>query len=46
MKICVSFISPEKARANLTNEIPGWDFDAVQTPGRNRMGKCTGANPS
>jgi predicted alpha-1,2-mannosidase len=30
MKISVSFISPEKARANLTNEIPGWDFDAVR----------------
>ncbi|HYE64377.1 MAG TPA: GH92 family glycosyl hydrolase [Pyrinomonadaceae bacterium] len=30
MKIGVSFISPEKARANLLQEIPGWDFDAVR----------------
>jgi predicted alpha-1,2-mannosidase len=30
MKIGVSFISPEKARANLLQEIPGWNFDAVR----------------
>lgn len=30
MKIGVSFISTEKARANLLGEIPGWDFDAVR----------------
>ncbi|MCA1603443.1 MAG: glycoside hydrolase family 92 protein [Acidobacteria bacterium] len=30
MKIGVSFISPEKARANLSQEIPNWDFDAVR----------------
>jgi predicted alpha-1,2-mannosidase len=30
MKIGVSFISPEKARANLLQEIPTWDFDAVR----------------
>ena len=30
MKIGVSFISPEKARANLLQEIPRWDFDAVR----------------
>lgn len=30
MKIGVSFISPEKARSNLLQEIPGWDFDAVR----------------
>jgi predicted alpha-1,2-mannosidase len=30
MKIGVSFISPEKARANLLQEIPNWDFDAVR----------------
>ena len=30
MKIGVSFISPEKARANLLREIPNWDFDAVR----------------
>ncbi len=30
MKIGVSFISPEKARANLLQEIPDWDFDAVR----------------
>ena len=33
MKVGVSFISPEKARANLTREIPGWDFDAVRRQG-------------
>jgi predicted alpha-1,2-mannosidase len=30
MKMGVSFISTEKARANLLQEIPGWDFDAVR----------------
>jgi predicted alpha-1,2-mannosidase len=30
MKIGVSFISTEKARANLLQEIPNWDFDAVR----------------
>jgi len=30
MKIGVSFISPEKARANILQEIPGWNFDAVR----------------
>jgi predicted alpha-1,2-mannosidase len=30
MKIGVSFISPEKARANLLQEIPNWDFDVVR----------------
>jgi len=30
MKIGVSFISPEKARANLLQEIPNWDFDSVR----------------
>src|SRR6266545_2797607 len=30
MKIGVSFISPEKARANLLQEVPDWDFDAVR----------------
>ena len=30
MKIGVSFISPEKARANLLREIPTWDFLAVR----------------
>lgn len=30
MKIGVSFISPEKARANLLREMPDWDFDAAR----------------
>jgi predicted alpha-1,2-mannosidase len=30
MKIGVSFISPERARANLLRETPDWDFDAVR----------------
>ena len=30
MKIGVSFISPEKARANLLQEVPSWDFDVVR----------------
>jgi predicted alpha-1,2-mannosidase len=30
MKIGVSFISTEKARANLLNEIPDWNFDLVR----------------
>lgn len=28
MKLAVSFVSAEKARANLAEEMPGWDFDA------------------
>jgi predicted alpha-1,2-mannosidase len=31
MKIGVSFISPEKARANLLHEIPDWNFDGVRS---------------
>ena len=30
IQIGVSFISPEKARANLLQETPDWDFDAVR----------------
>ena len=30
MKIGVSFVSPEQARANLLRETPDWDFDAVR----------------
>lgn len=30
MKIGVSFISPEKARANLLQEIPDWNFNGVR----------------
>ncbi len=30
MKVGVSFVSPERARANLLRETPGWDFDAVK----------------
>lgn len=30
LKLAVSFISVDKARANLAAEMPGWDFDAVQ----------------
>ncbi|MFL6332528.1 MAG: GH92 family glycosyl hydrolase [Pyrinomonadaceae bacterium] len=30
MKVGVSFVSPEKARANLLRETPDWDFDAVR----------------
>src|SRR5215213_1101002 len=30
MKIGVSFVSPERARANLLRETPDWDFDAAR----------------
>ncbi|HKZ79350.1 MAG TPA: GH92 family glycosyl hydrolase [Pyrinomonadaceae bacterium] len=30
MKMGVSFISPEKARTNLLQEIPNWDFNAMR----------------
>jgi predicted alpha-1,2-mannosidase len=30
MKVGVSFVSPEKARANLLRETPDWDFDAAR----------------
>ena len=30
MKIGVSFVSPEKARVNLLQEVPNWDFDVVR----------------
>ncbi|HEY3997862.1 MAG TPA: GH92 family glycosyl hydrolase [Candidatus Xenobia bacterium] len=30
LKIGVSFISIEQARANIAHELPGWDFDAVR----------------
>jgi predicted alpha-1,2-mannosidase len=30
MKVGVSFVSPEQARANLLRETPDWDFDAVR----------------
>jgi putative alpha-1,2-mannosidase len=30
MKLAVSFISVEKAKKNLADEMPGWDFDSVR----------------
>jgi putative alpha-1,2-mannosidase len=39
MKIGVSFFSPEKARANLLREIPGWNFDAVRNRAETYSGK-------
>ena len=34
MKIGISFVSIENAETNLSAEIPGWDFDAVQASAR------------
>jgi predicted alpha-1,2-mannosidase len=34
MKLAVSFISADKARANLAEEMPGWDFDAYRHAAR------------
>lgn len=34
MKLAVSFISVEKAKANLAAELPGWDFDAQHAKAR------------
>lgn len=31
MKVGLSFVSVENARANLNSEIPGWDFDAAHS---------------
>lgn len=42
MKIGVSFISPEKARANLLQEIPGWDFDAVRAQAESQWESALG----
>ena len=30
MKLAVSFVSADQARANLAQEMPGWDFDAAR----------------
>jgi predicted alpha-1,2-mannosidase len=43
LKLAVSFISMDKARANLEQEMPGWDFAAIRAAGeaqwRDALGK-------
>lgn len=43
MKIAVSFLSVDKARASLAKEIPGWRFDAVRDAAAARWREALGA---
>lgn len=43
LKVGLSYVSEEKARANLKAEIPGWDFDHVRAEGRERWTKALAA---
>ncbi|UAL10131.1 GH92 family glycosyl hydrolase [Caulobacter segnis] len=38
MKLAVSFISADQARANLAEEMPSWDFDAVRKAAEGQWG--------
>lgn len=42
IRVGTSFTSPEAARKNLENEIPGWDFDAVRKEGENEWNQTLG----
>jgi predicted alpha-1,2-mannosidase len=42
MKVGVSYVSVEKARANLRAENPGWDFEAVRARARARWNEALG----
>jgi predicted alpha-1,2-mannosidase len=42
MKVGVSYVSVEKARANLRAENPGWDFEAVRAQARARWNEALG----
>ena len=52
VKVGLSYVSEEKALANLHAEIPGWDFDAIRRQAAGRWKKALsvvdieGANPS
>src|SRR3546814_16030576 len=39
MRVGISFVSVEKARANLHAENPSWDFDAVRAAARARWNR-------
>lgn len=39
MKVGLSFVSVDNARANLSSEIRGWDFDAVRTAAQSAWSK-------
>jgi predicted alpha-1,2-mannosidase len=40
LKVGLSYVSEEKARANLRSELPGWDFDAVRKQAQERWAKA------
>jgi putative alpha-1,2-mannosidase len=42
LKVGLSYVSEDKARANLKSEIPGWDFDAVRRRAQERWEKALG----
>ena len=42
VKTGFSYISPEQARQNLLNEIPGWDFNSVKKKGKERWNDALG----
>jgi predicted alpha-1,2-mannosidase len=42
MKVGLSYVSVEKARANLRAENPGWDFEAVRAQARARWNEALG----
>lgn len=40
LKVGLSYVSEDKARANLKSELPGWDFDAVRKQTQDRWAKA------
>ncbi len=42
LKVGLSYVSEEKARANLKSELPGWDFDAAKRRAQERWEKALG----
>ena len=42
VKVGVSYVSAEKARANLASEIPGWDFDDMRKHAKDRWSAALG----
>lgn len=43
LKVGLSYVSEEKARANLRAEMPGWDFDASRAEAKTRWTKALAA---
>jgi len=42
LKVGLSYVSEENARANLKSELPGWDFDAARHRAQERWAKALG----